>query len=122
MKISRLSILFIAACLAACTVSGQNESEFHGHYTWGHEVRNFQPCGSDKVYWVKSSTEIQKELIDYHQANTSKPYEAVYIEFKGEVLDDERTGFARDYDGLIRINTILKTTGTSCTNRRTSNS
>lgn len=112
---SRLSTLFIALCLAACTAPGQNDFAFHGHYTWGHEVRSFQPCGSDQVYWVKTSPEIQKELFEYHQANTSKPYEAVYIEFKGEILNEELTGFARDYDGLIRINTILKATSTSCT-------
>jgi hypothetical protein len=112
---SRLSTLFIAVCLTACTAPGHNDLAFHGHYTWGHEVRSFQPCGSDQVYWVKTSPEIQKELFEYHQANTNEPYEAVYIESEGEILNDERTGFARDYDGLIRIKTILKTTGTSCT-------
>ena len=114
MKMSRLSTLFIAAFLAACTVPGQNDSAFKGHYTWGHEVRSFQSCSSDQLYWVKASPEIQKKLVDYHQANTSKPYETVYLEFEGEILNDERTGFARDHDGLIRINTILKTTSTSC--------
>jgi hypothetical protein len=120
MKMSRLSTLFITAWLAACTVSDQNDSAFHGDYILGHEVHSFQPCGSEKVYWIKTSPEIQKELVDYHQANTSKPYEAVYIEFVGKILDDKRTGFARDHDGLIRINTILKTTSTSCINHRTS--
>jgi len=118
MNMLRLFLLSIATCLAACTAPGQNDFAFDGHYTWGHEVRSFQPCGSDQVYWVKTSPEIQKELLEYHQANTSKPYEAAYIEFEGQILNDELTGFARDYDGLIRINSILKTTSTSCTKQQ----
>ena len=115
MKIQRCIVSVIAVFLTACTITNHDDSVFKGHYTWGHEVRSFQPCGSENAYWVKTSPEIQKELFEYHQANTSKPYEAVYIEFEGGVLDDERTGFARDYDGLVRIKTILKTTSTLCT-------
>jgi hypothetical protein len=96
--------------LTACTEQPGNS--YQGLYTWGHEVRSFQPCGSRQVYWVKTSPELQQELADYHQASTSRPYEAIYIEFMGAESDEERTGFARDYDGLIRIDALTTKSAT----------
>ena len=102
------TLAFSVLCLftlAAC--SGQGASDFLGRYIWGHEVRSFQPCDSKQVFWVKTSPDIQKELTSFHQANTSKPYEAIYIEFEGALIDEEPTGFALDYDGLILIDKLV---------------
>jgi len=34
------------------------------------------------------------------------PYQPIYLEFRGHLLDEVVDGFAVDYDGLIRISEI----------------
>jgi len=90
-----------------CSGCSPNPS-FQGYYTWGHEVRGFQACNSTQQYWVKSTPEIRKSLLDYYQANTTKPYESIYLEFRGAYLDEPREGFASEYDGLIMIHSVVQ--------------
>lgn len=80
--------------------------EFSGLYTWGAEVNVFQPCGSNDVFWVSASSWVMRPLIDYVESATSSPYQSIYIEFSGNVLNEVRAGFAEQYDGLIRVSEI----------------
>ena len=69
-------------------------------------MRTLQPCNSDKVYWVSASSWTQQPLLEYYKHNVTKPYQPVYIQFRGLILDEKLDGFAADYDGLIRISEI----------------
>lgn len=97
---------YIAFCLTGCSASGIDHI-YKGEYTWGAEVNVFQQCAEEKVYWVSASSPIRGELIDFHNQSTSKPYESIYIVFRGHLLDEELDGFAKQYDGLIRISEII---------------
>ncbi len=92
--------LFTADALA-------EERLFKGHYIWDAEVHSFKSCGSEMEYWVYSDNE-SKKAIEFHQRNTTQPYQSVYLEFNGKLLDKATDGFAESYDGLIVMTKLLK--------------
>lgn len=96
---SWLLIIFFPSWVSA------HDSEFRGSYTWGAEVDVFSPCGSSLVYWT-SYNWAGSGLREFYRANTSKPYQPIYVSFRGQVLDEAVDGFASRYDGLIRISEI----------------
>jgi hypothetical protein len=102
-----LIISIICAPLNAC--SADNDRIFTGRFVWGAEVITFQACHSNKVYWVSASSWIQGPLLDFYKNNVTKPYQPVYIQFRGQILDEKVDGFAAYYDGLMRISEIKKT-------------
>ncbi|AMO55052.1 hypothetical protein GZ77_00395 [Endozoicomonas montiporae] len=81
------------------------EMVYRGYYTRGAEVHTFTPCKSDKTYWV-SFDWAGREMSDYYKSNVSKPYEPMFIEFRGHLLNEQVDGFALEYDGLIRISEV----------------
>ena len=94
----------IWASLSGCTTCG--DRDYKGIYYWGHEVNAFQPCGSEETYWVSASSWMLSPLKAYIESNTSQPYQPVYVEFRGHLLNEEVDGFAKNYDGLMRISEI----------------
>lgn len=99
--------LFAMALVAGCERCEPCEQVYRGVYVWGNEVNVFQPCDDKKSFWVSASTWVQEPLLEFYQAHTSQPYETIYIEFRGRVLDEVVDGFASDHDGLIRISEVL---------------
>ncbi len=91
----------VAAADAPC------EQVFSARYTWGAEVNVVQPCGGKDTYWVSANSWVLGPLVEYYTANTSKPYDAVYIRFRGLRLNEVVDGFAADYDGLMHISEVL---------------
>ncbi len=99
-------ILFASTLLFGVVNAGDCDAVYKGNYTWGAEVDVFQPCGSEKVYWVSASSWVKSPLIEYVKNTTSRAYQSVYIEFRGRILNEVRDGFAEQYDGLIRVSEI----------------
>lgn len=83
-----------------------------GHFIYGHEVRSFSPCGSDKKFWVLDKMD---ELKNHYEELTKdqKPYTPIFaeIEFIDKGKSDE--GFAADYDGVYEVLKVVKTTETT---------
>ena len=100
MKINLLMALFLFNAAA-----NAHDSEFRGVYTYGPEVEVFSPCASDQAYWT-SYNWAGIPLREFHQAHTQKPYQGVYVRFRGQLLDEVVDGFAQDYDGLVHISEI----------------
>jgi len=73
---------------------------------FGHEVRTFQPCNSDRVYWVRAGEDTARRLRTAHQKLTAKPYEAIYIEVQGRLIGKAADGFAANYEGQLVIQHI----------------
>jgi len=92
-------------CVIPSVCNAKTEA-YRGFYIFGHEVRTFQPCGSNKVYWVKAEPGISKKLREEHQKLTVKPYESIYVELQGRLLAKAAEGFAADYDGQIAIEAV----------------
>jgi heat shock protein HslJ len=100
-----LVLLVSIISVTASFVHAQSVS-YRGFYVFGHEVRTFQPCGSDTVYWIRADEAISKQLRDTHQKLTVKPYEPIYIEVQGHLTAKATEGFAADYDGQFVIGAL----------------
>ncbi|MCU7845075.1 MAG: hypothetical protein KZQ93_14695 [Candidatus Thiodiazotropha sp. (ex Monitilora ramsayi)] len=92
--------------LVSCSSVEEKRTTLAGKYTWGHEVNTIQLCGSDLVFWVQAKNEIYWLLREFHQSNTMKPYESVFIRFIGSENGKAEDGFAADYDGLYKIESV----------------
>jgi len=92
--------------LAAPLFASECDIHFRGVYTRGHEVRSFQPCQSNRQFWVSASSWVQRPLTEYVEGHAAGPYHQVYLEFRGQMLDEPLDGFAADYDGLVRVSEI----------------
>ena len=96
---------------------------YRGTYTWGHEVDVFKPCDSKKEYWV-SYNWAGYRLKEFYKNNTTQPYQPIYLEFRGHLLNEEVDGFAEQYDGLIHISevkTLSKEVSGTCKSRLITN-
>jgi hypothetical protein len=103
-RILLVNILLLPVMTAGATC----DRLYTGLYRWGAEVNTFQPCGSDTDSWVSASTWILGPLKAYLQQHTGRPYQPVYIEMRGHLLDEETGGFASQYDGLVRISEVIR--------------
>ena len=103
-------MIFLILAFAVMSVVGaqaNTDSEnFYGHYVFGHEVRTFQPCNTDKVYWVKADETISQRLREAHNQLTKKAYASIYIEIQGRIMGKATDGFASDYDGQLFVERI----------------
>ena len=110
--IATVVIVSIAGCSSAPV------SRLHGHYTWGHEVEAFTPCGSAESFWVTGDRDLLQPLRDRPSASSQlEPYQPIYVEVSA-VPDGQATdGFAADYDGVyrfIRLHAVQEPAPTDC--------
>lgn len=103
----QLRVFFYLLLFGATTAGAANEQIYKGFYTWGPEVHSFKPCSKNIEYWV-SFDWAGIAMHKFYKANKTTPYQVMYIEFRGQVLNEKVDGFARDYSGLIRISEINK--------------
>ena len=102
------ALLILVSILMLGTANGSDfDKIYKGMYTWGAEVDIFQPCGSDNVFWVSASSWVKGPLIQYVKNASITPYQPIYIEFRGHMLDEVRDGFAEQYDGLVRVSEVM---------------
>jgi hypothetical protein len=78
-----------------------------GLYYWGHEVNVVCPCGSSDCYWVRGEKLLLGTLRSYVQKQISQPYQPVYLEYRGRMLDEPRIGYAVNYEGYLEITEVL---------------
>lgn len=107
-SMNKLTLIFIG--LIAITTNAQgHERVYSGTYSWGPEVHAFKPCNSEEHFWV-SFDWAGIEMQEYYKNNTKKPYQVMYLEFRGIELDEVVDGFAATYSGLVRISEVKKYT------------
>ena len=87
-------ILIVFLFVSPIVIGADCDKTYKGKYVWGHEVDSFQPCNSKKSYWVSASSWVKGPLLDYYKKLKLKPYEPIYIEFRGHVLNEVVDGFA----------------------------
>lgn len=107
--ISVFLVLSIASCATNTSSAANHERYYRGTYLWGPEVHGFKPCNDEKDYWV-SFDWAGNEMHEYYIKADKEPYQPMYIEFRGQVLNEAVGGFAEEYTGLIRISEVSKYT------------
>ena len=104
---ARLLLPFLLlAALVACNRTAPQE----GLYYWGAEVNVICRCNTDSCYWVRGGAEVVDRLKNYVQRQTSRPYQPVYVQYRGEMLDEQTFGFAVNYEGYQALHEVLSVT------------
>lgn len=98
--------LVIAAMVLLPSFTWAQGEVVSGRYIHGHEAHSFTPCGGPD-YWVKADDKVLVDLERFYHSKTTEPYQAIFVELKGQLVDEERTGFAADYDGLFLIELVM---------------
>jgi len=102
---SGTTMLALTALLLASNLNAHDQI-FKGAYVRGHEVDAFKPCGSKHSFWA-SYNWVGQELVEFYKSKPRDPYQPIYVEFRGHILNEELDGFAMAYDGIIRISEVL---------------
>jgi hypothetical protein len=99
--------LGLAALVGLALISDRGPTPMLGVYTWGAEVNTWRSCGGTETRWVQARPRIRDQLAEAHRRLTTRPYQGIlvraYLRHSGSTPD----GFALDYDGLIRIDSVL---------------
>ena len=71
-------------------------------------MRSFEPCGSDKSFWISDKSGELEKLYSKLIKN-KKPYTPIFVEI--EIIDKGKTkeGFPTDYKSVYEVIKILKT-------------
>jgi len=88
---------------------------FRGRVIWGHEVREFRPCGSEDAFWVVDETsELWQRYKDL--VADSEPYTEAYAELVGEVKPPPADGFGAQYSAMFRVFDVVRVSpaGSDC--------
>jgi len=75
-----------------------------GHLVFGHEVRSFEPCGSEGALWVLDET--GGELARVYEELTYEPYQRLYVEILGRDSARPDEGFGAEYDRSITVTAL----------------
>ena len=103
-------LALLQSCASIANTPSQStdvESTLIGHYVYGHEVNTFQPCGSNRDFWVIGSSEILKTLEVNYLSLSSTHYDPVFVELIGNMMATATDGFAADYDGLAEVKRLV---------------
>ncbi|MBV35554.1 MAG: hypothetical protein CMP47_08870 [Rickettsiales bacterium] len=109
-----ISIGVVIAMTQSCSIFEQSTSPVDattsvtkGSYMYGSEVSSFQPCGTDQELWVIGDETITGELHNDYMEMVEKPYEQVFVSFRGHQLEKASEGFAADYDGQFKVTEVV---------------
>lgn len=81
-------------------------NRFSGHLVWGPERRSFTECGGERQGWVINQA--GEELVDVYNELTTTPYQAMFVEVRGEWSDAPARGFGAEYDEALRITELIR--------------
>jgi len=87
--------------------SDDDKGAVKGSYIYGNEVSSFQPCGLETELWVTGNESLMTKLENDYMAMVNKPYQQVFVSFKGHKLAKAKDGFAADYDGQFRVTKVI---------------
>jgi len=94
------------------TIPSPDESDqvTRGVVTIGHEVRSFQPCGSQMDLWLMGqSPALRAIMAAYNQAMPDpENYRPVFMVLAGKPVDPPTRGFGADYDGAFQATRLLR--------------
>ncbi len=108
---NKLSVIFVCGLLMMFSCSGNVDSSkdqlkvYKGLYIFGPELKTLTECREGIEYWVTDSSNTLE--LSYSQMNFEKPYEPVYVELEGNMIEtnSEET---LDFDSTIVVRKVIK--------------
>jgi hypothetical protein len=83
---------------------------WEGFFTAGRAGRNFRPCGTRASWWVQNPAfaETADELEQRYEQIVSRPYEQIYVRFRGEASRKGQYGPLGSYQRVVYVQEILE--------------
>lgn len=97
------AVLGLALCACAGVARPGVPTLYRGHYTFGFEVSEFRPCGSDERWWVTNG--------DWREKLNNPQYNEHYLEVEGVVSERGRYGHRGAYDRELEIRELRLSDG-----------
>ncbi len=97
-------------CLSFAAIGRSLESgTWEGFFTAGRAGRIFRPCGSRAAWWVQNPAfeDTADELEQRYTEIATRPYEPVYVRFRGEASRKGQYGPLHSYQRVVYVNEIL---------------
>jgi putative lipoprotein len=79
---------------------------YRGYAVFGHEVREFRPCGQDDVLWAINPGGLIWDLCK-DLTSDLEPYQKVFAVIEGRRVPAPDEGFGADYPGAVLIESVL---------------
>lgn len=79
---------------------------YKGHIVWGHEMRSFTECGTQRTGWVFDIANLELETV--MQQLAGEPYQPLFAEIVGIWDSAPHDGFAADFDESISVVELLR--------------
>lgn len=111
-----LAILSATVLLQSCYTNSESSDDnsnlpgevVKGSYIYGNEVSSFQPCGLTAEFWVIGEQKLMNQLQNNYMELASKPYQQVFVSFRGSRQPKAEDGFAADYSGQFKVTEVIK--------------
>ncbi|MEE1673845.1 hypothetical protein SNR37_003272 [Agarivorans aestuarii] len=100
------AILVLVGGLLSLSACKEKPDVYSGHFVYGHEVREFIPCGRSALWW-QADKEMVADLLEFYQSNITQPYQAIYVQTEAKLLPAATNGYAQDYPAVLRLDKIL---------------
>jgi hypothetical protein len=83
---------------------------WEGFFTAGRAGRIFRPCGTRAAWWVQNPAFVDTadEMERRYQSIASRPYEQVYVRFRGEASRKGQYGPLGSYQRVVYVQEILE--------------
>ena len=108
MSLSTHALLAIVAIVGCACAAPEGESTYRGYLVIDPEVETFRPCDSDAPLWLDYTSEVRAPLFARYQELKTRPYDEVYVEFKGVPGPPLDCGFCEDYTGSFKVAKTLQ--------------
>jgi hypothetical protein len=98
-------------CVSLAAIGRSLESgTWEGFFTSGRAGRIFRPCGTRSTWWVQNPAfeDTADELDRRYEELASRPYEQVYVRFRGEASRKGQYGPLGSYQRVVYVQEILE--------------
>ena len=98
-------------CISLAAIGRSLESgTWEGFFTSGRAGRIFRPCGTRASWWVQNPAfeDTADELDRRYEEIASRPYEQVYVRFRGEASRKGQYGPLGSYQRVVYVQEILE--------------
>lgn len=105
-----VALLGLVGLLFAAVGRSLESGTWEGFFTAGRAGRIFRPCGMRASWWVKNPDfdDTADELERRYVEMVTRPYEQVYVRFRGEASRKGQYGPLGSYQRVVYIQEILE--------------
>jgi hypothetical protein len=103
MTFRKLTALAIFALAGSADAAPQGESTYRGYFIIESEVEAFRPCNSKVPLWLDYTSEVRAPLYARYQELKARPYEEIYVVFRGVPGPPLDCAFCEEFKGSFKV-------------------